>query len=149
MPQIVPLSPAPFDQNMYVNGIMSTSWRTWFSQIWSYAKGPFISMVSGTNNGVMNTTYFADDTVLVSINLPERFNVGDEFRVVGSGSGGWSIILNGKTVRSPSGSATTSVSSTNRYDGVTLVGIVKDLELAELVSIEARIKYHQQYARIK
>jgi len=130
MSQLVPLSPAPFDQNMYVNGNMTTAWRTWFSQLWSYAKGPFISTASGTSNGVMNTTYFANDAMLVSINLPERFNVGDEFRVVGVGAGGWSIVLNGQTVRSPTGSTTTSVSSTNRYDGVTLVGIVKDSELA-------------------
>lgn len=130
MAKIVPLAPAPFDQNMYANGNMSTAWRTWFSQLWSYAKGPFLSTATGSSDGVMNTTYFADDTTLVSINLPDRFNVGDEFRVVGVGTGGWSIVLNGQTVRRPTGSATASVSSTNRYDGVTLVGIVKDSELA-------------------
>lgn len=136
--QITPLSQAPFDQNIYANGAMSTAWRSWFSQLWSYAKGPFTSSAAGSVQGVMNTTYFADDVGLVSISLPTSFNVGDEFRVVGVGAGGWEITQNtGQTIHSPTGSTTTgtgTLSSSNRYDGVTLIGIVKDTELSVLFS---------------
>lgn len=134
--QIVPLAPAPFDQIMFTDKAMTTAWRTWFSQLWSYAKGPFLATAqAGTNSGVMNTTFFSDDSTLVSINLPLQFNVGDEFRVVGVGVGGWRITQNiGQTIHRPTGNTTTgvtgSVSSTNRYDSVTLVGIVKDSDLA-------------------
>ena len=137
--QLLPLSPPPFDQNMYSGGAMSTSWRTWFSQLWTYAKGPFTSVTAGNAQGVMNTTYFADDVGTVSITLPTSFNVGDEFRVVGVGAGGWEILQNtGQTIHSPTGSTTTStgtISSTNRYDGVTLVGIVKDSDLSVMYSV--------------
>lgn len=133
--QIRPLSQPPLQEPMQNNGTLSVPWSTWFTNVYNYAKGPFTSVASGSNQGVTNTTFFAQDTLLVSINLPLQFNVGDEFRVVGSGTGGWQITQNdGQIIHSATGSTTTgvggSLASGNRYSGVTLVGVVENVELA-------------------
>lgn len=87
----------------------------------------------------VNTTYVANDTGLVTLTLPARFNVGDRFVVVGYGAGLWEIAQNdGQTIHSSTGSTTTgvtgSVAATNRYDAVTLVGTVRDTDLTVISS---------------
>ena len=80
-----------------------------------------------------NIGYITNSSGMISLVLPTSSNVGDEISIVGQGSGGWRIIQGntqsiniGNTQTTPGSSG--SVSSTNQYDGLTLVCITANIE---------------------
>ena len=130
---LVPLG-APPAQSLLANGVLSTEWSGFFNQLWQYVKGPFLSTNPLSQDLAPNILFFPNDVATVSYGLPTAFNVGDLITVIGSGGAGWEILQNaGQTVHSPTGSTTTgsgTVSSTDPYDSVVMIGIVKDTDLS-------------------
>lgn len=88
------------------------------------------TLVTGTTEvGLTNSGYIANNSGLVTISLPATSSVGDEFSVVGYGSGGWSISqVTGQQIhigaQDTTAGATGSVSSSNQYDSVDLLCVV-------------------------
>ena len=84
--------------------------------------------VTGTSqSAAVGFGYIANNAGLVTITLPASFAVGDYIKIQGSGAGGWSLVANtGDTIQflSTPTSAAGSLSSTNRYDAVEVIGIV-------------------------
>lgn len=86
--------------------------------------------VTGTSAAlVVNRNFVADNAGLVTLTLPTTGALGSIIRVFGNGAGGWKIAQNAsQTIRLSATSSTTgtggSVSSTNRYDSITLACIV-------------------------
>jgi hypothetical protein len=132
-----PLSSPPLQQ-IIVDGVISTQWSSWFDQLWRYAKGPFVSSQSGSQDLAMNILFFPDEVSLVSYLLPVSASVGDIVTVIGKGSGGWQVTQNaGQIIHTSSGSTTPgtgTLSSTNRYDVVVLVCIADNVEFSVLSS---------------
>lgn len=86
---------------------------------WNREAGAAVAMA--VNNGYINT-----NAGLTTLTLPATAVVGDTLAVMGEGAGGWSIAQNaGQTIQFGAAATTTgvggSLSSTNRYDTVTLV----------------------------
>lgn len=92
------------------------------------------STIAGTTQAAaVNKGYIPLNVALTTITLPASSVVGDELIIVGSGSGGWSIAQNAnQMIHIGSAVSTTgvggSVSSTNRYDTLSLVCTVANLE---------------------
>lgn len=85
------------------------------------------SNVTGTSQAMaVNTGYIANNAGLVTFTLPSTAAVGSIVAIQGAGAGGWSISLSGQTVVLNSGSASTSVSSSQQYDVIYLMCIVAD-----------------------
>lgn len=88
--------------------------------------------ISGTSQSAsVNNGYVANNASLVTITIPTTFAVGDVIQILGLGAGGWKIAQNsGQKIRL--GNAVTtigvggSISSTNQYDTIYLVGLVVD-----------------------
>lgn len=134
--ELVPLGAPPI-QEIVVDGKLSTQWSGFFQQLFEYAKGPFISTTSGSQDLAANIEFYPNEGSLVTYMLPTSFNVGDRITIVGFGSGGWQVTQNaGQTIHSPSGSTTTGIagtlSSTNRYNAVVLMGTIKNTDLVVL-----------------
>jgi hypothetical protein len=81
--------------------------------------------------GVVNHGYILNLGSLLTLNLPSVFAIGDIINVVGKGAGLWTIVANGGdtihfgTQDSSSGG---SVTATNRYDAIQIVGTVANAE---------------------
>jgi hypothetical protein len=76
-----------------------------------------------------NVTYIADNAALVTFTLPATAVQGVEISVCGNGAGGWTIQQNANQAIKMNGLTTTtgvtgSVSSTNRFNSITLVATV-------------------------
>lgn len=131
---VVPLSAPPIAELLLSLGENNVVWMNWFNQVYDYTRGPRISNKSGSDNMVMNYVYVADGSSLVTLTLPTSFNVGDYITVLGKGTGGWKIAQNaGQTIRSATSTTTGtagSLSSSNRYDSVTLTGLTANTELS-------------------
>lgn len=90
-----------------------------------YSPMPQTTLTSTAASTLTNNCYVSNSSSLIDIPLPSVVADGNEFRVIGAGSGGWSItqasgqqIIFGN-VQTTSG-ATGSLSSSNRYDNITL-----------------------------
>jgi len=74
---------------------------------------------------VVDYGYIANSASLVTFTLPTTSVVGDAFSIIGKGAGGWSIVYGTSqyiTIGSSTSTVTSgSVSSTNRYDSLTLI----------------------------
>lgn len=89
-------------------------------------------VVSTTSQQMANdTTYQANNSSLVTLTLPLTASLGQTIRVVGFGTGGWTIAQNnaqniiiGDTISS--NGVAGSISSTNRWDAIELVCTVAD-----------------------
>jgi len=96
---------------------------------WEPAAGGAITWneVTGTSqNAAVNNAYIANNGSLVTITLPSTFAVGDIVWVVGKGSGLWRLAANtGDTIHFGSQDTTAggSLTATNRYDAVQVVGM--------------------------
>lgn len=83
--------------------------------------------VTGTSQTMAaNTGYIADNASLVTLTLPTTAAQGTIIEVAGNGAGGWTIAQNAnQNIKIGSSTTTTgvggSLSSTNRYDGITLL----------------------------
>jgi hypothetical protein len=87
--------------------------------LWNDTTGTSATIVAG--NG-----YVSDNASLVTFTLPATSTFGDSFAIAGKSAGGWTIAQNaGQQINVGNVATTTgtggSVSSTNRYDNVTLV----------------------------
>jgi hypothetical protein len=84
-------------------------------------------VVSGTSQAMaVDTTYQANNAGLVTLTLPATAALGQEVAVTGFGVGGWTIAQNaGQNIQIGNSSSTvgvgSSVSSTNRFDGIALI----------------------------
>lgn len=92
--------------------------------------------VTGTSQAMaVNNGYVTNNASVVVLSLPASFNVGEIIQIQGSGAGGWSVSQNsGQTINMGNIATTTGVSgilaSSQRYDGVTLIGVVANTTLA-------------------
>lgn len=80
-----------------------------------------------TQTASVNNGYIANNASLVTITLPANFAVGDIVRISGLGAGGWSLMANTGDVINFGIFATSaggSLSSTNRYDVVEVLGVI-------------------------
>ena len=139
-----PLTPAPIQSPLVGNAMIigGSAWSTWFQLLRDWVLG-FNNTATSSGDAKMNEVYISDSVSLLTLTLPSRFAVGDTFQILGQGAGGWEIQLNtGQFIRG--GASTTSsggtISSTNRYDTMTLKVKVKDTELA-VVSHEGTLTY--------
>lgn len=94
----------------------------------TYQAIPALNVFDSTSTPVtvvVNATYIADNaSALTVFNLPATAAVGTEVSIVGNGPGGWQIVANGgQTIKMNANTTTSggSMSSTNRYNGVTIV----------------------------
>ncbi len=84
--------------------------------------------ITGTSqSAAINTGYVANNAGLVTITLPANFSLGDVITIVGLGAGLWSLVANtGDIINFGSNptSAGGSITATNRYDTIEVVGVV-------------------------
>lgn len=95
--------------------------------------------VTGTSqSAAVNNGYIANNAGLVTITLPASFAVGDTIRISGLGAGGWSLVANTGDIINFGSSPTSaggSLSSTNRYDAVEILGVATNSTWVVLSSI--------------
>lgn len=90
--------------------------------------GNAVVEVTGTSQTLApNTVYIANNASLVTFTLPASGVSGVIYQVIGLGAGGWRIAQNASQVIKAAATTTTtgvggSVSSTNQYDCMTIVG---------------------------
>lgn len=87
---------------------------------------------TNTKQMAVNTGYVVTNGAsLVTFTLPATGAVGDTIKVVGNSAGGWTIVENtGQQIRLGNIASTVtsgSASSTNQYDGITLVCAVANV----------------------
>jgi len=88
------------------------------------------NVITGTSQAVSeNNGYIPTNVALTTFTLPATANVGDAFKIMGYGSGGWKIAQNaGQTMHLGSSTATTGVlgylASTNAFDNLEIVCLV-------------------------
>lgn len=103
---------------------------------WVSSVGYTVNNTTGTSATLAaNNIYIANNAGLVTYTLPASFAIGDIFEVTGNGAGGWSIVPAGAGQvmnfgDSPTTDTTGSLSSTNRYDSVRLIGTVVNAALS-------------------
>lgn len=78
---------------------------------WSNVNTTWVDQTSTTVTMVVNTSYIADNSSLVTLTLPGTVPLGSVFQIVGKGSGGWKIAqVSGQTISLGSQSTTTGTS---------------------------------------
>lgn len=90
-------------------------------QLISNASGLNWSTITASEAAVVNNGYVANGGALVQVSLPLTMAVGERVKVLGRGSGGWSVVANAGQVIYFGNQVTTTagaVSSSNRYDNV-------------------------------
>jgi hypothetical protein len=98
---------------------------------WTEVTG--VSQSAAVNNG-----YIANNAGLVTITLPSTFAVGDVVRIGGKGAGLWALAANtGDTIHfgAQDTSVGGSLTATNRYDTVEVVGITANSDWLVLSSV--------------
>ncbi len=75
---------------------------------------------------VASTQYIADNAGLVTLTLPAVAAIGDTFRIIGKGAGGWLMAQAGGQTSHVGNQATTagaggSIASTNQWDVITII----------------------------
>lgn len=127
-----PLTPAPTQQPLVGSMTLApaSAWWTWYDLLWRYVVGFSMTSIADTA-AQTNVSYIAGGATLVTYTLPTALKVNDTVQVLGKGAGGWRIQLNtGQTIHGTSSTSSGgSLSSTNRYNTVTLKVITQDTEL--------------------
>jgi hypothetical protein len=102
------------------------------------SKGTWIAQAATPATVAVNTNYVANFATLLTFNIPAAAAVGDTIQIVGLGVGGWLVRMNtGQTCNFDS-TATSSaglLSSTGRYDSVTIVCVVANTTFNVTTSI--------------
>ncbi len=85
-----------------------------------------VDQTSAAVTMVASTQYVADNAGLVTLTLPAVAAIGDTFRIIGKGAGGWSMAQAAGQTSHVGNQATTagvggSVSSTNQWDVITII----------------------------
>lgn len=91
----------------------------------SFAPMPTTVVTTTSQTGVTNTAYVTNNASLVTVTIPTTMAVGDEFRVIGLGAGGWKIAQNTSQLINFGNQVTTtgatgSLSSGNQFDTIHL-----------------------------
>lgn len=98
-----------------------------------------VDVTGPTQAMAVNTIYIADDSVLITFTLPAVAAQGSRMRIVGNGSGGWTIVQNaGQSINvgaSPSTPTTGSVSSSNQFDALELFCTVANTTFSVISSM--------------
>lgn len=95
---------------------------------WSLYTGTTVIRILAQSGSIPN-----DDSNLVTMRLPLTANVGDIFKIVGRGLGGWKLepstaqVIHLGTQTTTSGTSG-SISSTNQYDSVEVICVVANAE---------------------
>lgn len=102
--------------------------------------GGFIwSEITGTSqSAAVGHGYVANNAGLVTITLPASFALGDVIRIAGLGTGLWSLVANtGNIINFGSfpTSAGGSLTATNRYDAIEVVGLITNTTWGVISSI--------------
>jgi len=90
------------------------------------------NFVDGISQNIeTNSTYIVQNNALTTFTLPKNAQVGARNIIAGQGAGGWSLIpypASGQTIKvaSVGGSASTSITSTSRYDSIEIICVVED-----------------------
>lgn len=95
----------------------------------------WIDVVASPQAATDNHGYIADTGVLLIFTLPTPCAIGTTFQINGKGAGGWTITQSANQLIHVGSSVTTtgvggSLSSTNRYDCVTITCITANLEFS-------------------
>ena len=94
------------------------------------------NVITGTSQAVSeNNGYVPMNVAQTTFTLPPTANVGDAFKIMGYGSGGWKIAQNaGQTIHLGSSPTSTGVlgflASTNRFDNLEVVCLVPNTEFS-------------------
>ncbi len=95
--------------------------------------------VTGTSqNAAVNNGYVANNAGLVTVTLPANFAIGDIVRIAGLGAGLWRLTANTGDVINFGNQATSaggSLTATNRYDCVEVVGVATNSTWVVLSSV--------------
>ncbi len=94
---------------------------------------PWNDVVGTSATLVVNEGFVSNNAGLVTLTLPVAAAFGDQFLIVGNGAGGWRVAQTaGQTIHILSSDTTTgaggSLSSTNRYDAITLLCTVANTD---------------------
>jgi hypothetical protein len=86
---------------------------------------PWTAVSGTTQTMASNNGYINNNAALTTFTLPTTSAIGDVIKIIGNGSGGWTIAQNaGQAIRQGSVASTVgaggSVSSTNQFDCITL-----------------------------
>ena len=86
--------------------------------------------VTGTSQAMSaNVGYVTDNVGLVTLSLPVSSKLGDGVKVVGFNTGGWTVTCGvAQSIHMGNDTTTTSISSMNQYDCVTLRCVVPNAE---------------------
>ena len=86
------------------------------------------STISGTTQTAdVNTTYIVGNAAQTTITLPDMAGVNSFVTIVGLGAGGWVLVPGaGQTIQVSSvpASASTSITSANQYDTISIICVV-------------------------
>lgn len=117
---IVSVSPSTSGFVLTSNGVSADPS---FQALPASTQAQYINVTGTTQSMVVDTFYIANNAGLVTFTPPATCAVGTVFAVQGSGAGGWTIDLtaHSQTFNFGSTPGTTSVASSNRYDGVQFV----------------------------
>lgn len=88
-----------------------------------------INVISAdTQQAIINTKYVpTNDITRTVISLPSIAEVGSFVSIIGEGLAGWSLNTNvGQTIKFAASSASTSISSAERYDAILVTCVVSD-----------------------
>lgn len=84
----------------------------------------------------VNTGYITNNAAQIVYTLPANFAVGDTVRVVGQTASGFQILPGaGDTIEFGNVPVATSLTSSNRYDAVELIGIVANTTWAVISAV--------------
>lgn len=88
----------------------------------------WVNVSTTSQTALPNTGYVTSNASQTTVTLPDHPAFGTFVAVAGNGAAGWKILPGpgGATINIGSASTTTSVTSSNRYDSLTLVAIATD-----------------------
>lgn len=89
------------------------------------------NIVTETTQDVeVNSIYIPTNVALTTFQMPDECNVGNRLTIAGFGAGGWTLLMGmGQTVQlaADATSASTSISSSSRYDSIELICVETNL----------------------
>lgn len=131
---IIQIAAPPLTQALVDANGLTTSWYMWFNALYSFILGGSSTIADADVMMIANATYVVNSTSRVNLTLPNKFNINDEITVMGQGTGGWKIIQNaGQTVHGTTSTTpgiTGSISSSARYNSITIRGIVPSTDFS-------------------
>jgi hypothetical protein len=117
----------------------TADFRSWLSNMVSTINSD-LELISGaivstttitdtTQTADVNSSYIVGNALQTTVTLPALATVGSIVTIVGQGAGGWVLApSSGQTIKVSSvpASATTSITSANQYDTISVICVVQD-----------------------